>query len=182
MCRELNELALVLIPNYYRKFPFPQGWGKIRHPGSSHNILQQALMPIRGKQECADRLAKSPNGSRLKITDQMVCAGYTSSSSVVSGCHGDSGGPLVCQKPTGEFQLHGAVSWGSPRYVSYCFSFLELTEFWNFLSSVCVGLEYFNTPVTSESYICKHGAILRKQSGTKNSKLTTITVHNVPSI
>ena len=74
------------------------------------------MMHIRGKRECADKLAESPSAGKLKITDQMVCAGYSGTKSVISGCQGDSGGPLVCQKSTGEFGLHGVVSWGSPRY------------------------------------------------------------------
>ena len=33
---------------------FFSGWGKIRHPGSMHNILQQAKMPVVSKQTCTD--------------------------------------------------------------------------------------------------------------------------------
>merc|ERR1712002_1409001 len=32
----------------------------------------------------------------------------------LSGCHGDSGGPYVCKIGT-NWELHGALSWGSPR-------------------------------------------------------------------
>ena len=55
----------------------------------------------------------SIGGSRLKITDQMICAGINGT--ILSGCHGDSGGPYVCQSSSGNWVLQGAVSWGSPR-------------------------------------------------------------------
>ena len=43
----------------------------------------------------------------------MVCSG-DGGESRRSGCHGDSGGPFVC-KIGGRWELHGAVSHGSPR-------------------------------------------------------------------
>lgn len=36
------------------------GWGKIKHPGSSHPILQQALLPPVANDVCAKKLAASP--------------------------------------------------------------------------------------------------------------------------
>ncbi|KAJ7393856.1 hypothetical protein OS493_003523 [Desmophyllum pertusum] len=89
------------------------GWGKIKHPGSSHTILQQAKMPPVTNSDCAKKLASSPGGSSLTITDHMLCAGV--SGTILSGCHGDSGGPYVCQTTAGNWVLQGAVSWGSPR-------------------------------------------------------------------
>ena len=51
----------------------------------------------------------------FQITDNMVCAGHGGATSV-SGCHGDSGGPFVCRTgANGNWELHGAVSWGSGR-------------------------------------------------------------------
>ncbi|CAH3103831.1 unnamed protein product, partial [Pocillopora meandrina] len=91
---------------------FITGWGKIKHPGSSHHILQQANLPPVTNSECAKKLASSP-GSSLQITQNMICAGV--SGTILSGCHGDSGGPYVCQTSAGNWVLQGAVSWGSPR-------------------------------------------------------------------
>ena len=39
---------------------FIPGWGKIKHPGGSHNILQQAQMPPVTNAACAKKLALSP--------------------------------------------------------------------------------------------------------------------------
>ncbi|XP_067035066.1 uncharacterized protein [Acropora muricata] len=89
------------------------GWGKIKHPGSAHNILQQAKLPPVSNEVCARKLAQSPGGDRLNITDKMICAGIEGEP--LSGCHGDSGGPYVCQSSSGNWFLQGAVSWGSPR-------------------------------------------------------------------
>ena len=36
------------------------GWGKIRHPGSSHHTLQQAKLPPVGMEQCKRKLAQSP--------------------------------------------------------------------------------------------------------------------------
>ncbi|KAJ7393860.1 hypothetical protein OS493_003527 [Desmophyllum pertusum] len=92
---------------------FITGWGKIKHPGSSHHILQQANLPSVTNSECAKKLATSPGGSSLQITPKMICAGVNGT--ILSGCHGDSGGPYVCQNSAGNWVLQGAVSWGSPR-------------------------------------------------------------------
>ena len=46
----------------------------------------------------------------------MVCSG-DGGNTRKSGCHGDSGGPFVCQIG-GRWELHGAVSHGSPRCAS----------------------------------------------------------------
>eukprot|EP00112_Aurelia_sp_Birch-Aquarium-sp1_P004750 Seg154.8 transcript_id=Seg154.8/GoldUCD/mRNA.D3Y31 product="Chymotrypsinogen 2" protein_id=Seg154.8/GoldUCD/D3Y31 len=84
------------------------GWGKIKHPGNMHYILQQGRLPVVSKQTCA---ALNTRISRIPITDKMVCAG-SGGSSRTGGCHGDSGGPFVCQSG-GKWFLQGAVSWGS---------------------------------------------------------------------
>ena len=43
----------------------------------------------------------------------MICSG-DGGVTRKSGCHGDSGGPFVCQV-NDRWELHGAVSHGSPR-------------------------------------------------------------------
>lgn len=80
------------------------GWGKIRHPGSSHHTLQQAKISPVSEADC-----RRKNGN--SITKQMLCAGV--SGTRLGGCHGDSGGPFVCKNPDGFWVLQGAVSWGS---------------------------------------------------------------------
>ena len=103
------------------------GWGKIQHPGNSHTMLQQAMLPVLNSTFCQSKIDKL--GWGLKITDQMVCAGEVGSKK--SGCHGDSGGPFVCPDRTGRFYLHGDVSWGSGQCdTSQAYSvFARVTEF-----------------------------------------------------
>lgn len=87
------------------------GWGKIKHPGSSHPILQQAMMPPIDPAKCRQRIQASGVVS-ITLTPQMLCAGVDKT--ILSGCHGDSGGPFVCLNTDGKtYTLHGAVSWGS---------------------------------------------------------------------
>jgi len=86
------------------------GWGKIRHPGSMHNYLQQAMLPVVSNKVCH---AKNYKSIRVRVTDRMICAG-DGGKSRKSGCHGDSGGPFVC-KVGGRWELHGDVSHGSSR-------------------------------------------------------------------
>ncbi|CAH3103801.1 unnamed protein product, partial [Pocillopora meandrina] len=88
------------------------GWGKIKHPGGSHPILQQAMMPPIDPAKCRQKIQAS--GVSITLTPQMLCAGVDNS--ILSGCHGDSGGPYVCLNADGNtYTLHGAVSWGSSR-------------------------------------------------------------------
>uniref|UniRef100_A0A8C2IEZ4 Zgc:171592 n=1 Tax=Cyprinus carpio TaxID=7962 RepID=A0A8C2IEZ4_CYPCA len=64
-------------------------------------ILQQTGVPI-----ISPALCKQIWGQNT-ITDAMICAGASGSSS----CQGDSGGPLVCER-SGVWSLVGSVSWG----------------------------------------------------------------------
>jgi len=89
---------------------FITGWGKIRHPGYSHNILQQLAMTVQSRSAC-----NAVNSKYFPITEQMICGANPTATSNQSGCHGDSGGPFVCQQSDGSWKLHGAVSWGSPK-------------------------------------------------------------------
>ena len=88
---------------------FITGWGKIKHPGSSVNVLRQSHLRVVDRDTC-NNLNQASTG--LSITDKMVCAGY-GPGNPRGGCHGDSGGPFVCQRDDGIWQLQGAVSWGS---------------------------------------------------------------------
>ncbi|XP_065058859.1 deleted in malignant brain tumors 1 protein-like [Rhopilema esculentum] len=90
---------------------FITGWGKIKHPGDAHTMLQQAKLPVLNSTVCQKKLDATNWG--LSITKQMVCAGEPGS--IKSGCHGDSGGPYVCPDSTGRYFLHGDVSWGSSQ-------------------------------------------------------------------
>jgi len=89
---------------------FITGFGKIKHPGNMHTHLQKAHMPPVDSKVCHAR--NFPN-IRIPITDAMLCAGE-GGVNPISGCHGDSGGPYVCEI-NGRWELHGAVSHGSPR-------------------------------------------------------------------
>jgi len=86
------------------------GWGKIRHPGSMHSYLQQAMLPVVSNKVCH---AKNYPSIRIKVTETMVCGG-DGGKSRKGGCHGDSGGPFVC-KVGDQWELHGDVSHGSAR-------------------------------------------------------------------
>ncbi|KAA0701814.1 Chymotrypsin-like protease CTRL-1 [Triplophysa tibetana] len=77
------------------------GWGRTEtgHP----RILQEATLPIVSTAGC--RLYW---GLTRWITDSMICAGGSGSSS----CQGDSGGPLLCDSNGVWYQV-GIVSWGT---------------------------------------------------------------------
>ncbi|RXN03558.1 chymotrypsin-like protease CTRL-1 [Labeo rohita] len=80
---------------------FTTGWGQTATT-TSPLILQQTGIPITSPAVCRQIWGQS------RITDAMICAGESGSSS----CMGDSGGPLVCER-SGVWTLVGAVSWGT---------------------------------------------------------------------
>uniref|UniRef100_A0A671R7I9 chymotrypsin n=1 Tax=Sinocyclocheilus anshuiensis TaxID=1608454 RepID=A0A671R7I9_9TELE len=83
---------------------FTTGWGRTRittHLFTVPLILQQTGVPIISPAVCRQIWGQST------ITDAMICAGASGSSS----CQGDSGGPLVCER-SGVWSLVGSVSWG----------------------------------------------------------------------
>lgn len=89
---------------------FITGFGKIKHPGTMTRILQEADLRVVSNEACEN---KNRDVIDIPITSGMICAG-SGGSSIKSGCHGDSGGPYVCNV-NGRWELHGAVSWGSPK-------------------------------------------------------------------
>jgi len=95
---------------------YVSGWGQsvVGRGGPPTQILKQAKLQIVSNRECYDL---NTYNLRIKVTNQMVCAGYGPySSNKNSGCHGDSGGPFVCEGNDGRWVLQGSVSWGS----GYC--------------------------------------------------------------
>ena len=81
------------------------GWGTTQEEGSSSRILQKARVPMQNRVTCT----KNYEAEDVTITDQMICAGYSSGG--IDACQGDSGGPMVCPK-WGFFQQDGVTSFG----------------------------------------------------------------------
>ena len=78
-------------------------------------------MSVVSTKQCKER--NDRRGGR-KVDSTMICA-HNTQNIFTSGCHGDSGGPLVCKNGTGNWILHGVVSWGSPM----CFGLDKYTVF-----------------------------------------------------
>lgn len=79
------------------------GWGTTSEGSYSlPNLLQRVDVPLVSATSCAK--------SYPKITDRMICAGYTDGGK--DSCQGDSGGPLVAKADDGQTYLIGIVSWG----------------------------------------------------------------------
>ncbi|XP_020608503.1 anionic trypsin-like isoform X2 [Orbicella faveolata] len=79
------------------------GWGRTSSVGgSSGKVLQQASVPIVGRNRCEFTYLG-------QIHDSMICAGLDRGG--IDSCQGDSGGPLVCESG-GRFYLQGVTSWG----------------------------------------------------------------------
>ncbi|MDG0816929.1 S1 family serine peptidase [Bdellovibrio svalbardensis] len=80
------------------------GWGTTTEGSYSlPNLLQRVDVPLVSQAACNKSY---PN----KITDRMICAGYTEGGK--DSCQGDSGGPLVAKADDGQTYLIGVVSWG----------------------------------------------------------------------
>lgn len=84
------------------------GWGTLSAGGSQAQTLQQAEVSIISNSDCY----RSFGYSSSQIDSSMTCAQGRSGSIIRDACQGDSGGPLVCQSGAGEWQIHGATSWG----------------------------------------------------------------------
>ncbi|XP_062449700.1 chymotrypsin-like elastase family member 3B [Rhea pennata] len=81
------------------------GWGRLATGGPLPERLQQALLPVVGRERCTQ-----PDWwGGLSIRRTMVCAG----GGEAAGCNGDSGGPLSCQAADGRWEVHGVASFVS---------------------------------------------------------------------
>ncbi|XP_043828130.1 prothrombin, partial [Dromiciops gliroides] len=88
------------------------GWGNLRETWTSSrdslpSVLQKINLPIVEQKICQD-------STRIKITDNMFCAGYKPEDDRRGdSCEGDSGGPFVMKSPSDNrwYQM-GIVSWG----------------------------------------------------------------------
>lgn len=79
------------------------GWGTTSESSDVSPILRKVSVPLATNATCA-------KGYPDAITDQMICAGYSSGGK--DSCQGDSGGPLIIKENNGEIRLVGLVSWG----------------------------------------------------------------------
>jgi len=78
------------------------GWGTTSSGGSISKQLRQVQVPVLPQATCDSEY-------KGEIQDDvMFCAGMGGKDS----CQGDSGGPLVLQHSSGNWFLHGIVSWG----------------------------------------------------------------------
>ncbi|KAM5180639.1 coagulation factor X-like [Mantella aurantiaca] len=78
------------------------GWGRLLEGGATPDILRRVELPRVKSQQCKEQ-------TRLNITENMFCAGYTDGSK--DACKGDSGGPYIT-KYKNTYYLTGIVSWG----------------------------------------------------------------------
>ncbi|XP_033627170.1 serine protease hepsin-like [Asterias rubens] len=97
---------------------FITGFGATQWQGNVASILQEANVPLIGRDTC-----NALNSYSGQVTNNMMCAGYLQGG--VDSCQGDSGGPLVCAAKDGHrdeerWYLVGVTSWGygcaSPDY------------------------------------------------------------------
>ncbi|XP_026228349.1 transmembrane protease serine 2-like [Anabas testudineus] len=79
------------------------GWGAVRSPPTSRDILNQAQVTIYSRDTC-----NRPEVLDGQVTQAMICAGNLQGG--VSTCEGDNGGPLVV-KEGDVWWLTGDTSW-----------------------------------------------------------------------
>ncbi|XP_029414276.1 chymotrypsin-like elastase family member 2A [Nannospalax galili] len=101
--------AGTILPNNYPCYV--TGWGRLQTNGASPDILQQGKLLVVDFATCS-----SPSWWGTSVKNNMVCAG---GDGVTSSCNGDSGGPLNCQSSSGQWQVHGIVSFGSSLGCNY---------------------------------------------------------------
>jgi trypsin len=101
---DLNTAEIVIPEDGTQVMSTTAGWGATKE--GSYGLpdkLQKVDVPLVTQAECNKAYAG-------KITDRMICAGYTSGGK--DSCQGDSGGPLVSKADDGHTYLIGVVSWG----------------------------------------------------------------------
>ncbi|KAM9302116.1 prothrombin [Gastrophryne carolinensis] len=88
------------------------GWGNLQEMWSTGGpqlpqIMQQINLPLVDQERCKA-------STRIKVTDNMFCAGYKPEDSKRGdACEGDSGGPFVMKDPiSNRWYQMGIVSWG----------------------------------------------------------------------
>lgn len=74
-------------------------FSKFQQGGNASPVLMRVSLPIVDRTMCRKRYRRD------RVTDRMICAGYTQGGK--DSCQGDSGGPLVANDT-----LYGLVSWG----------------------------------------------------------------------
>lgn len=100
----LNKTDIVIADDGTPIMSTVAGWGTTSEGSYSlPNLLQKVDVPLVSAASCNKSYAN-------KITDRMICAGYTTGGK--DSCQGDSGGPLVAQADDGQTYLIGVVSWG----------------------------------------------------------------------
>ncbi|WP_413586358.1 serine protease [Bdellovibrio sp. HCB274] len=101
---ELNTTEIVIPEDGTEVMSTTAGWGATKE--GSYGLpdkLQKVEVPLVSQAACNKAYAG-------KITDRMICAGYTQGGK--DSCQGDSGGPLVATADDGHTYLIGVVSWG----------------------------------------------------------------------
>ncbi|XP_046675171.1 trypsin-like [Homalodisca vitripennis] len=82
------------------------GWGRLaERKKKTSELLRKVEVPILSESEC-----KSKGYPDSKITENMICAGYTDGKK--DACQGDSGGPLHAMDAKNVTEVIGIVSWG----------------------------------------------------------------------
>ncbi|XP_019373863.1 PREDICTED: granzyme A-like [Gavialis gangeticus] len=77
------------------------GWG-LTSSGKPSKYLKEATVKVINRKTCSRNYKK-----QIKITNNMLCAGWNNAFSKSDACQGDSGGPLIC---SGKYS--GIISFG----------------------------------------------------------------------
>lgn len=85
------------------------GYGHTSAKSKMNPVIQQGLLPVVSNEVCYE---KNKHIMETPVREGNICGG-SGGTSPISGCQGDSGGPYVCHV-NGRWELHGAVSYGSP--------------------------------------------------------------------